>query len=102
MTVNMAQLDAHQKPPEAFRAIYKKYQKMTPAALDQDLNILDFSRGTNEDSRKDLKEIRIINGTSLTFSAVADEGSSDQLTASNPIIAYESERLPGLLCFSQE
>ena len=102
VTVDMTQLNAHQRPPDAFRALYKKYQKMTPVDLDQDVNILDFAREIEVDSHKDLKEIRIINSHSLTFSATTYDGSSNQLTASNSIIAYESERMPGLLYFLQE
>lgn len=34
-------LDAHAKPPEAIRQVYKYFQKLRPQALDQDENIID-------------------------------------------------------------
>ena len=36
-------LDAHAKPPEAIRQVYKHFQKLKPQALDQDENIIDTS-----------------------------------------------------------
>ena len=36
-------LDPRQRPPEAIKALYKKYQKATLATVDSDHNILDIS-----------------------------------------------------------
>jgi len=33
--------DAHAKPPEAIRQVYKHFQKLKPSALDQDSTIID-------------------------------------------------------------
>lgn len=34
-------LDAHAKPPESIRNVYKHFQKLNPRALDQDDGIID-------------------------------------------------------------
>lgn len=39
-----APLDAHAKPPDAIRQIYKRYQKLTPRAFDEDADIIDTLR----------------------------------------------------------
>lgn len=33
--------DAHAKPPEAIRQVYKHFQKLKPVAVDQDKSIID-------------------------------------------------------------
>ena len=37
----MPPLDAHAKPPEAIRQVYKHFQKLNPRALDQDDDVID-------------------------------------------------------------
>lgn len=37
-------LDAHAKPPEAIRQVYKHFQKLNPRAVDQDENIIDTAQ----------------------------------------------------------
>ena len=37
-------LDAHAKPPEAIRQVYKHFQKLNPRAVDQDKDIIDTSQ----------------------------------------------------------
>lgn len=35
-------------PPQAICNVYKKYQKMSDAAVDQDLEVVDFRRGLSD------------------------------------------------------
>ncbi|KAI9818938.1 MAG: hypothetical protein M1827_007760 [Pycnora praestabilis] len=37
--------NAYEKPPEAIREVYKRYQKLNIAELDTDLDLVDFKRG---------------------------------------------------------
>lgn len=37
-------LDAHAKPPDAIRQVYKHFQKLNPRHVDQDEEIIDTSR----------------------------------------------------------
>lgn len=37
--------DTHAIPPQAICNVYKKYQKMSDASVDQDLEVVDFRRG---------------------------------------------------------
>lgn len=41
----MSQLDAHQKPPDRFRSLFKRYQKLGLDDLEVDDGIIDISRG---------------------------------------------------------
>lgn len=46
-------LDAHARPPEDVKRIYKKYQKLKPALLDaeEEEEIIDIARGLTESQR---------------------------------------------------
>lgn len=37
--------NAHEKPPETFKSLFKKYQKLSIDAVDRDRDVVDFDRG---------------------------------------------------------
>lgn len=84
-------LDARQKPREDLRALYKRYQKISMADLDQDVTVLDFERGLSAQQRA-MFEIRPFNHE------VGDRPASDGLDGvlGLPSTSYSCRTLPGL------
>jgi hypothetical protein len=52
--------DAYEKPPEPLRLIYKKYQKSSMKDLENDFDLVDFSRPLDTQRMKGLHEVRSI------------------------------------------
>ena len=93
----MSALESHQKPPERIRAVYKKYQKSSPASLAADTEILDFERGLTHDQLAKLKEVRRMPGHVL-LTACCDFGdmqSEDFLASIVDAPVFEHDDLPG-------
>lgn len=93
----MSASDAYQKPPEQIRAVYKKYQKLSPASLAADMEIVDFERGLTTEQSIKLKEIRRIPGH-LLLTACSDFGEMqpEDLAASVVDVSiFEHDDLPG-------
>lgn len=93
----MSASDAHQKPPEQIRAVYKKYQKMSPASLADDMEIVDFERGLSYEQSICLREIRRVPGH-LLLKACSDFGEMqpEDLAASVvDVPIFEHDDLPG-------
>lgn len=93
----MSASDAHTKPPEEIRAIYKKYQKSSPPSLAADTEIIDFERGLTHEQFIKLKEVRGIPGQ-LVLTACGDFGAMqpEGLSASCiDVPIFEHDNLPG-------
>ena len=90
----MSHLDAHERPPEALRLLYKKYQKIKPLELAQDLDVLDFAQRPETKSTQHVKIVRFIASCGLNFTNTSEVESPE---SDRPIEAYESDRLPGPL-----
>ena len=96
----MQSLDPHQRPPDGIRAVYKKYQKMKPAELDADINILDLrpdSHTALPEKVHVVKELQIqdLNDTFRTFIG-ENAGLEGQFDSSSSTIAvYEHDDMPG-------
>lgn len=96
----MQSLDPHQRPPDGIRAVYKKYQKMKPAELDNDPDILDLKPDSHTALPAKVhvaKELQIehLRNTFWTFTG-DDPGSEAQLgTSAKPMAVYEHEDMPG-------
>ncbi|KAF4549740.1 Alpha-ketoglutarate-dependent dioxygenase-like protein [Elsinoe fawcettii] len=94
--------DAHAKPPEDLKAAYKKYQKITPDALESDDNVFDASRGQyagfveNSQAMKDLQMPQEI--VQIVKAFLADRDDADQYL-DHSYSCYEHPDLPGLFVF---
>ncbi|KAJ9667408.1 hypothetical protein H2201_002609 [Coniosporium apollinis] len=92
-------LDAHERPPQDIRNIYKKYQKMKKEHLALDRDIIDISSGAQSDT---LREVWRFNFGRLRPTFDAFNGSSNfpnSLDAGNlpdTIPIYEHPHIPGL------
>ena len=93
----MSTSEAHPKPPEQIRAVYKKYQSSSPASLATDAEILDFERGLTHGQLNKLKEVCKIPGH-LLLAACNDFGEmqAQDLSASGvDVPIFEHDDLPG-------
>lgn len=89
-------LDAHQKPPDFLKDVYKKYQKLKGVALEQDEDIIDFKRGLSikqEDLFK-VTEWMSPEATQAVFKAFEDNNETP-LILPDRIYAYHHLELPG-------
>lgn len=50
-------LDAHDRPPESIKGVYKIYQKLTPEAIQSDPTIIDFRRGLTGEQQCKVRSI---------------------------------------------
>lgn len=91
-------LDAHERPPQDIRNIYKKYQKMKKEHLALDQDIIDIPSGAQSDT---LREVWRFNFGQLRPTFDAFNGSSNfpnSLDAGNlpdTIPVYEHPHIPG-------
>ncbi|KZF22522.1 hypothetical protein L228DRAFT_260702 [Xylona heveae TC161] len=95
----MQHYNAHERPPEKLRAIYKKYQKLTQAQIDADPNVIDFVRGLTPEQKSQLKIIKSIPEEALrkicsSLNEASDREKSEIIEASNNASVYELEGLP--------
>lgn len=90
------QLDAHQKPPEALQAFYKKYQRLPSQALDQDDSIVDFARATCDIDKQGLRVVRTLEFPMLLAQSSGLVGWNSSTTqASHFVDVFEHSSFPG-------
>ena len=89
----MTPLNAHQRPPEEIKAVYKIYQKLTSDSLDRDPDILDFSRGLHHGQQDKLRVVRLIDRKPLIASCSFVGGFDIEIAAKAPV--FEHKELPG-------
>ena len=88
-------LDAHSTPPLEFKEIFKKCQKLKLAEIDNDINILDFSRS---DIPHDVEALKRIDSSQLEaifrrFVPNDDNDNGHITYESSPIFRHKA--LPG-------
>jgi len=88
----MADLDAHARPPEAIRLLYKRHQRLPIGDINTDPNVFDFQRqsfaGCTESSLDMPEDIHKVFSRFLGD----DVGGDMHMTQSQ---AYEHPRVPG-------
>lgn len=52
--------DTHAMPPQAICDAYKKYQRMSDAAVNDDLEIVDFNRGLTPEQQEKMSPVGIV------------------------------------------
>ncbi|KAH7119678.1 alkylated DNA repair protein AlkB [Dendryphion nanum] len=93
----MGLLDPHQRPPDSMRAIYKKYQKMQPGDLLNDIDIVDLGNHLSDIQKNKISPVRNLAPEELNRvfgSFTADNSGHDYYT--QPVPVYEHEDMPGL------
>lgn len=93
----MEHLDAHQRPPNSIRDVYKKYQKLKPKDLNQDMDILDLPDSLNTSAKDKIRVVKEWSGRDLTAAFRAFSGQDGQMYADLPsrIPVYEHADMPG-------
>lgn len=87
-------LDAHAKPPDDLRVVFKKCQHMRAADIEADASIIDFARGPTEHQEKALRgeepyEEGYLNTVFDPFVGRPTRG------VNNGVRRYESLEIPG-------
>ncbi len=89
-------LEAHERPPEAVREVFKLYSKMKTTAIESDQDILDFLRGLTA-----RQEANLLHTNGISKEQLQALENKFQLSAStelphNPTVSvYEARDIPG-------
>jgi alkylated DNA repair protein alkB family protein 1 len=83
--------------------MYKKYQKMSDAAVDQDLEVVDFKRGLTDVQKDridpvDMVKSELIASAQEAFRISSGKGEEDEVgleTEPEPCTVYEHQDFPG-------
>lgn len=94
----MDSFDPYQRPPDAIRNVYKKYQKMKPVDVDKDTGIVDPERDILGNENVKVKVVREIDleGLQRTFQGFADANVD---IPGSPVSVYEHSDMPGRCIF---
>ncbi len=98
-------LDAHEKPPDVLRELFKRYQKVTQDALHSDPDIVDFRRGLSDSQQTEFHHFpwhkdTTANALFQSFGgANALETSLEGVIADAQRNAYSSVKFPGRHAF---
>lgn len=90
-------LDAHERPPEDIRNIYKKYQKMKKELLALDPDITDISSGDQVDALREVRHIKLqeLRPTFRVFNVSSAANDLDDQKSESTIRVYEHPDVPG-------
>ncbi|OJD36600.1 alkylated dna repair protein [Diplodia corticola] len=88
-------LDAHERPPEHIRNVYKKYQKLRGNALNNDPELLDLRDGNAVDQLRVVRSLAPADLRSAFQNFAATEGSDSFTLADTPLPVYEHRHMPG-------
>lgn len=90
-------LDAHDRPPESIKSVYKKYQKLTLEAIQSDPLILDFRRGLNGEQQCSVRKVDNVPQSSISaacsYLGLAEAHKCMELDLH--VSVYESETISG-------
>lgn len=93
-------LDAHEKPPPALQAVYKKYKKATAISLENDSDIVDFVRDSHQAQDAAFKpcpwhDSQTLQNVFQTFMNAHLSPPEEDNTNAPVKAAFESLRVPG-------
>jgi alkylated DNA repair protein alkB family protein 1 len=87
--------------------MYKKYQKMDDAAIDNDLAVVDFTRGLNGNQKERIVSVEEISSELIVSAMKAFKAQNrvdgeevkggDENFAARPCTVYEHKDFPGML-----
>ena len=90
-------LDAHGRPPDLIKRVYKRYQKLTLEAIQTDPTILDFRRGLTKEQQCKIRKVDNV-PSSLIKAACSYLGPTETHTDAASTVdlpVYETEAVPG-------
>ena len=96
----MDHMDPYQRPPEGIKHVYKRYQKMKPKDLDQDLDIVDLPNSPHTSAKDQVRIVEEWSSRDLTAAFRAFGGQDEETYAALParIPVYEHVSMPGKIC----
>jgi hypothetical protein len=83
--------DAHAKPPQAIRQVYKHFQKLKPDAVDQDASIIDTRELSEHPDVSPSSVLQLPTNVSHTFTDFAGAQINDSTTPT----VYSVNAIPG-------
>ena len=90
-------LDAYGRPPELIKSVYKRYQKLTPEAVQSDPTILDFHWGLSDKQQCSIPKVASVSRSSIvaacTYLGLAEAHEDMQLSTHASV--YETDAVPG-------
>lgn len=90
-------LNAHDRPPDFIKKVFKRYQKLTLEALESDPTVLDFRRGLTNEQQCKFRKVDSV-PSSLLKTACSYVGPTEAHTdaaISVDLPVYETEAVPG-------
>lgn len=90
-------LNAYEKPPVFIKDVYKSYQRLSRAELDEDAGILDFSHASKPGHEYSIVKIDSITGSTICVAYRYLQG-GDTLEADpscRDVQIYEARHIPG-------
>jgi len=97
----MVDLDAHQKPPDFLRKVYKEYTRRDrKSCIDDDTHVVDPSKGLNTKQEKSFEKIDIgVSRDDLvqSFRTFTSEGAGESVSWQFDIDAFRSREIDGML-----
>ena len=90
-------LDACERSPDSIKRVYKKYQKLTPEAIQTDPTILDLRRGLSNKQQCEVRKVGSVLPCSIN-SASLWLGLAESLKnvgSSVDVPVFETEAVPG-------
>ena len=96
-TMVINSLDAHDRPPEFIKGVYKKYQKLTFESIQSDPAILDFCQGLSCEQQCKVRHVGSVSLSSIdTACSHLRLGEVHKSAASGvDVQVYESKDVPG-------
>ncbi|KAF7865434.1 hypothetical protein EAF04_006409 [Stromatinia cepivora] len=93
--------DTHAMPPQAICDAYKKYQRMSDAAVNDDLEIVDFNRGLTSKQQKTLSPVGIVPSELIAEAQKEFMNAGAEYNPGLPAACtiYEHSGFPGLRLF---
>jgi len=90
-------------PPQAICNMYQKYQKLSDAAVDQDLEVVDFKRGLTDVQKGRIVPVDVVNSELIAsaqkaFKISGGKGEEDKVGLEiqpEPCTIYEHQKFPG-------
>ena len=88
--------DPRDRPPENIKRVYKRYQKLTPEAIQADPTILDFYRGSDGQLCK-VRKVGSVPSSSIdaACSNVRMTEAHKDVASNVDVTVFETEAVPG-------
>lgn len=90
-------LDPCERPPESIKRVYKKYQKLTPEAIQSDPTILDLRQSLTNKQQCEVRKVGSVLPCSINAASswLGLAGPHKNVGSSADVPVFETEAVPG-------